>query len=119
MRESSNNLNYNNINIFIPNLNNNNIQHNDDNLKTSEEIFHYNIILNNNGININYTIDKDAIVLILLADCRGILYKNSKYSIRGGDAGNISMGTSGLRPGQYILYINVNGRIYSRTINIR
>ena len=38
MRESNNNLNYNNINIFIPNLNNNNIQHNDDNLKTSEEI---------------------------------------------------------------------------------
>lgn len=86
---------------------------------TSEEIFHYNVILNNNGINIDYTIDKDAMVLVLLADCRGILYKNSKYSIRGGDAGNISMGTSGLRPGQYILYINVNGRIYSRTINIR
>lgn len=87
--------------------------------ETSEEIFHYNIILNNNGININYTIDKDAMVLVLLADCRGILYKNSKYSIRGGDAGNISMGTLGLRPGQYILYINVNGRIYSRTINLR
>ena len=38
--------------------------------------------------------------------------------VKGGDSGHIPVSTSGLHPGRYVIYINVNGKVYSKTVNV-
>jgi hypothetical protein len=66
MRESNNNLNYNNFNIFFSNLNNTNVQHNDDNLKTSEAILkgNFSIELDLKDLYKNAKIDFESLNLL-------------------------------------------------------
>ena len=43
---------------------------------------------------------------------------NDHYTLKGGDTGHIYVNTSGLLPGKYVIYINVNGKVYSKTLNL-
>ena len=48
----------------------------------------------------------------------GIVYYQRRYEQPAGQGYQVQIDCTGLRRGQYILYINVNGKIYSKTITI-
>lgn len=83
------------------------------------DIFHYNVKTNNGRIDIKYTVDADASVKTIISNIQGMIYRHQNYTVKGGETGNIYISTSGLIRGLYELYINVNGKIYTETINIR
>lgn len=83
------------------------------------DIFHYQITNEGSNVNIAYTTDTDANVIILISNPFGVLYKKQHFMVRSGESGIFQLDTTDLRKGQYILYINVKGKVYSKTINIR
>lgn len=89
------------------------------NCDPAQDIFHYEIKKGDGRLLIYYTVDADASVRILLSNSQGILFWQKPYTIMGGNSGIITVSTSNLRAGQYALYINVNGKITSKTINIK
>lgn len=84
-----------------------------------EEIFHYTIDQNGNQFTINYSLDKDADITILVSDVMGVAYKRSHYHSSKGEDYSVNIDCTGLRYGQYVLYMNVNGKIYSDNITIK
>ena len=90
------------------------------NSKTHEgtDIFHYDIICSGKMVDIAYTCDADANLTVVLASYSGMLYDKRQLSVKGGDSGHIPVSTSGLHPGRYVIYINVNGKVYSKTVNV-
>lgn len=84
-----------------------------------EDIFHYSTAQTGGQITISYSLDADADITALVSDVMGIAYMRSHiYNVKGG-AYTMSMDCSGLRYGQYILYMNVNGKIYSNNITVK
>lgn len=101
-----------------------------DSIRKSEELrkeeilakqdrFHYTLTNRNGGIDINYASDDDANILVMVTSSNGILYRRQNTVVRSGETGNILLSTTGLLPGQYVLYLNVNGKIYSKIISVR
>ena len=82
------------------------------------DIFHYDITCSGKMVDIAYTCDTDANLTVVLASYSGILYDKRQLSVKGGDSGHIPVSTSGLLPGRYVIYINVNGKVYSKTVNV-
>lgn len=84
-----------------------------------KDIFHYDIQVSGNIINVNYQLDENARVSSIVSSPMGIVYKQKKWN---GTAGETSMETidcSGLIRGQYVLYMNVNGKVYSEKVTIK
>lgn len=87
--------------------------------QTALDIFQYNVKINDGKINIYYSADTDACVRTIVSDVQGLIYAQQLCTVKGGKTGYIHVSTSGLHSGLYILYINVNGKISSRTISIK
>ena len=100
-------------------IRNSDASHNNTENTTDKDIFHYHVRNDQGGIDINYTSGADANVTTLVSSNSGILYKRQSCTVKAGDTGNIHLSTAGMPFGQYILYINVNGKIYSHVINVK
>lgn len=93
-----------------------------DTLKSRTENNNQNIIkytIKNNGgfINIDYDITQNAHITAIICDIYGILYKHVERNDNAGEKYTIQIDCNNLRRGQYILYLNVNGKIYSEKVN--
>lgn len=86
--------------------------------RRNHDIFHFNINKLTGKVDIIYNVDSDANVTIILSSYSGMLYETKHYTLKGGDTGHIYVNTSGLLPGKYVIYINVNGKVYSKTLNL-
>lgn len=86
--------------------------------RRNHDIFHFNINKLTGKVDIIYNVDSDANVTIILSNYSGMLYETKHYTLKGGDTGHIYVNTSGLLPGKYVIYINVNGKVYSKTLNL-
>lgn len=84
-----------------------------------EDIFHYSVKQSGGTVTIEYSLDADADITALVSDVMGVTYKRSHRRSVSGVGNTMTMDCSGLRYGQYILYMNVNGKIYSNNITIR
>lgn len=82
------------------------------------DIFHYSVNQHGGQIIVNYSLDSDADITALVSDVMGITYKRSRFHNVKGDGYTMSIDCSDLQYGQYILYMNVNGKVYSRNITI-
>lgn len=96
------------------------MQSDDSQNKTDEDktsgTFGYTMDINGGVININYSIAKSATIKILVCNVMGVLYRNETLQVSGGDGQTISIDCNGLKHGQYIIYINVEGEVYGQNV---
>lgn len=82
------------------------------------DIIHYEIGVNGKLVNITYDLDADATINIIVANHMGIIYKHTEWTQSAGHGYSAQIDCSGLRSGTYLLYINVNGKIYSEKVTL-
>lgn len=94
---------------------NNNILLADSMKAACSDIIKYNVKIYGSHVTINYSLSSNANLTLLVSDATGIVYKRMSESNLAGSY-FITFDLSGLKRGEYILYMNVNGKIYSETI---
>ena len=77
-----------------------------------------NVVVNNNTITVGYTLQQDATVTALVCDISGIVYRQQSQTGQADDHSQMTILCDGLRRGQYVLYMNVNGQVTSQTVNL-
>lgn len=83
------------------------------------DIIDYNIETNGNNISITYDLKEKATISTLLCNQMGFVYRRSSVTQDAGEGYSLNMDCTGLRRGVYILYINVNGKIYNEKVNLK
>lgn len=78
-----------------------------------KNIIHYTITNNGTSVVLDYDLDAEASINALLCNSRGMVYGRKKAHMAGGTGYQISFDTVSLPRGEYILYINVNGKVYN------
>lgn len=84
--------------------------------KTEANAMPYSIKVTGNKVTINYSLTSSAIVKAIVSDSNGIMYRQESHKAEGGGDYSLSISLEGLRRGEYILYVNINGKVYSNTI---
>ena len=69
-------------------------------------------------ISINYAAGHDVRVVALVANSQGYVYKRAEQDCPAG-SGHIPLDCTGLRKGQYIIYINADGDKYAEKVNFK
>ncbi|MDO4992793.1 MAG: hypothetical protein Q4E26_07550, partial [Prevotellaceae bacterium] len=82
------------------------------------DIIHYSVETNGAIVNITYDLDADATISTIVASHMGMTYRTKTWNQPAGQGYSTQIDCSGLRSGTYILYINVNGKIYSEKVTI-
>lgn len=82
------------------------------------DIIHYQVEARGGVVNITYDLDADATINTIVASHMGMIYKHKEWTQSAGQGYAVQIDCNGLRPGIYILYINVNGKPYSEKITL-
>ena len=80
------------------------------------DIIHYKVDVNGYRVNIDYSLDAKSNVTMLIASQMGMVYYSKRYAQGAGTGYQASFDIGGLRPGVYVLYINVDGKTYHEKI---
>ena len=89
----------------------------DENQQTPD-IIHYEIETQEKVINMTYSLDEDATITTIVANYIGMLCSSRQWTQKAGQGYSVQIDCNGLRSGIYILYINVNGKIYSEKVKL-
>ena len=82
------------------------------------DIIHYNIETQGKVINMSYDLDEDATITTIVANHMGFLSKYDQWTQAAGQGCSAQIDCNGLSAGIYILYINVNGKVYSEKVTL-
>ena len=82
------------------------------------DIIHYEIETRGKVIHMSYDLDADATVTTIVASHMGFLGFYDQWTKEAGQGYSVQIDCTGLRPGIYILYINVNGKVYSEKVTL-
>lgn len=82
----------------------------------NQGIIHYSVEKTDNRVRLSYSLDKDASITMLVCNNRGMIYRRMSFRQSAGEGYVTDIDCSGLTPDTYILYINVNGKVYSEKI---
>ena len=82
------------------------------------DIIHYNIETRGKTIHLSYDLDKDAAITAIVANHMGILCMSRQWTQEAGTGYSVEINCNGSRSGVYILYINVNGKVYSEKVTL-
>lgn len=85
---------------------------------TEPDIIRYKVSNNGGVVNITYDLDADAMVNVIVANHMGMTYRHREWTQNAGQGYSMQIDCSGLRHGTYILYLNVNGKIYSEKVTL-
>jgi len=83
-----------------------------------QDVIHYSTSVSGSQITIDYSLSEDARISLLVCNQMAMVYRRDAFSMPAGEGYSRSIDCSGLLPGTYILYINVNGVIYSEKIKL-
>ena len=84
------------------------------------DIIHYNVDVNGSDVTLNYTLDSDGTVSIVIADVTGYVCKQTKRATKAGEHVSIDFDCSNMKRERCVLlYINVNGKVYSEKVTIK
>ncbi len=84
----------------------------------SPDIIHYQVGTQGKEINITYNLDEYATITVIVANHMGMLCMSRQWTQDAGHGYSAQIGCYGLKPGMYILYINVNGKVYSEKVTL-
>lgn len=76
------------------------------------------IHIGSNRVTVYFETTTAATIRAILCDTQGVSYRNASHSCSQGEKGTISFDCNGLRRGTYVIYLNVNGAVVGRNINI-
>lgn len=82
------------------------------------DIIHYKVETVGKTVHIAYDLDGDATITTIVANHMGMLCKSRQWTQAAGQGYSVQMDCAGLRSGVYILYINVNGKVYSEKVRL-
>lgn len=85
---------------------------------TDSTIIHYRVETVGGIVHITYDLDNDAAISLVIANHMGMTYRHSEWVQNAGEGYSAQIDCNGLRSGIYILYINVNGKVYSEKVTI-
>ena len=78
----------------------------------------YQVSVNGNQVEVSYTAETDVTVHALVSDRMGLVYQRATSSCPAGGHASLLLNCNGLKQGVYILYLNVNGRVFSEKIDL-
>ncbi len=82
------------------------------------DIIHYEVETQGNVIHMSYDLDEDATITTIVANHMGFSYIYNQWTQEAGQGYSVQIDCTGLRPGIYIFYINVNGKVYSEKVTL-
>lgn len=82
------------------------------------DIIHYQIETKGKVVNITYDLDENATIQTIIANHMGMLCMSRQWTQNAGQGYLTQLDCNGLRSGMYILYINVNGKVYSEKVTL-
>ena len=82
----------------------------------TRDVITYDVVRDGRSVRIDYSLTSQATVSALVSDPMGIIYRRSSRSDKAGEGYSITFDVSGLRRGKYILYLNVNGKVYDNKL---
>ena len=89
-----------------------------DNEQQSPDIIHYTIDTQGKVINITFDFDEYASISIIVANHMGFLCSSRQWNQKAGQGYTVQIDCNGLNSGIYILYLNVNGKVYSEKVTL-
>lgn len=81
-------------------------------------IIHYQIETHGKVIQMTYDLDENATITTIVANHMGMLCTSRQWTQNAGLGYSTQIDCNGLLPGVYILYINVNGKVYSEKVTL-
>lgn len=81
-------------------------------------IIHYQIETHGKVIQMTYDLDENATITTIVANHMGMLCTSRQWTQDAGQGYSTQIDCNGLLPGVYILYINVNGKVYSEKVTL-
>ena len=82
------------------------------------DIIHYGIETQGKVIHMSYDLDEEATIITIVANQMGMVYISRQWTQEAGQGYSTQIDCNGLRSGMYILYINVNGKVYSEKVTL-
>ena len=83
-----------------------------------QDIIHYQTETIGKVIHITYDLDEEAVITAIVANKMGMMCISRQWTQEAGQGYSAQIDCNGLRPGIYILYINVNGKVYNEKITL-
>lgn len=79
-----------------------------------------NVVVSTSGLTltVSYELTEDATVKAMVCNVAGMVLRQESQSGVAGTNNEMAINCAGLRRGQYVLYLNVNGQVTSMTINL-
>lgn len=82
------------------------------------DIIHYDIETQGKVIHVTYDLDEEATITTIVANQMGMVYMSRQWTQEAGQGYSTQVDCNGLHSGIYILYINVNGKVYSEKVTL-
>ena len=101
------------------NSNGNHFSENNSSKKSGGSDVSYQVEVNGNQITLTFDVKQRSDVHILVADVSGVLHREQRATLDAGSGQVVSVDCTGVRHGQYALYLNVNGNIFSEKVALR
>ena len=92
------------------------LAHHDSCLADAPDIITYEVISDRRSVRIGYDLKNKATASAMIADPMGVIYRKTSRTDEAGIGYSLSFNFAGLRRGKYILYLNVNGKVYDNKI---
>ena len=86
--------------------------------RQTADIIHYQVETQGRNIVISYDLDDDATIQTIVANHMGMLCNSRQWTQPAGHGYISQIDCTGLPSGMYILYINVNGKVYSEKVTL-
>lgn len=84
-----------------------------------QDIIRFEVENNDNVVTLKYSLTQKAKVFAMISGVLGEVYRKVSRTDNPGEDYSLVLDCNGLRWGDYILYINVNGNVYSRKVSVK
>lgn len=82
------------------------------------DIIHYQIAVQGKTVQMAYSLEAEATIQTIVANHMGMLCNSRQWTQQAGQNYSVQIDCYGLPAGMYILYINVNGKVYSEKVTL-
>lgn len=89
-----------------------------DGIVPSADIIHYTTSMVGGTLLLEYSLDSDATLTFIVCNKMGMLFSSRRERAAAGSDMRMEFDCGSLPPNDYILYINVNGMVYSETFKV-
>lgn len=84
----------------------------------SQDIIHYQVGVQGKTITLSYDLDESATIETIVVNHMGMVYVSRQWTQAAGQGYTAQIECYGVPAGMYILYINVNGKVYSEKVTL-